>query len=66
MKINDILFKIQKALSLDNEMIIKAYDLVGYTMSEVHLSNILKKHQDKAYEEASYEELGLFLDVWLF
>ena len=62
MQINDILFKIKTALSLDEEMIIKAYALVEYEMSQDRLINILKKHQDKGYEEATYEELGLFLD----
>ena len=62
MKINDILFKIQKALSLENKTIIEAYALVEYEMSEERLLNILKKHQDKGYEDATYEELGLFLD----
>ncbi len=62
MQINDILFKIKTALSLDNKSIIEAYALVNYEMSEEHLVNILKKHQDKGYEEATYEELGLFLD----
>ena len=62
MKINDILFKIQRALSLDNKSIIEAYALAKYTMTEERLVNILKKHQDKGYEEATYEELGVFLD----
>jgi len=62
MKINDILFKIQRALSLDNKSIIEAYALAEYTMTEERLVNILKKHQDKGYEEATYEELGVFLD----
>ena len=62
MKINDILYKIQKALSLENKTIIEAYALVEYEMSEERLLNILKKHQDKGYEDATYEELGLFLD----
>jgi len=62
MKINDILYKIQKALSLENKTIIEAYALVEYEMSEERLQNILKKHQDKGYEDATYEELGLFLD----
>ncbi len=62
MKINDILFKIKTALSLDNETILEIYKLADYEMSEARLLNILKKHQDKGYEEASYEELGLFLD----
>ncbi len=62
MKINDILYKIKTALSLDNETILEIYKLVEYEMSEEHLINILKKHQDKDYEDATYEELGLFLD----
>jgi uncharacterized protein YehS (DUF1456 family) len=62
MKINDILFKIKEALSLDIETIIQAYTLVEYKMSEDRLNNILKKRQDKGYEEATYEEFGLFLD----
>ena len=62
MKINDILYKIQKALSLENKKIIEAYALVEYEMSEERLQNILKKHQDEGYEDATYEELGLFLD----
>ncbi|HIM94410.1 MAG TPA: DUF1456 family protein [Campylobacterales bacterium] len=62
MQINDILFKIKTALSLDNEAIIKAYTLVEYEMSQERLTDILKKRQDKGYAEATYEELGLFLD----
>ena len=62
MHINDILFKIKTALSLDNEAIIKAYTLVEYEMSQDRLTDILKKRQDKGYAEATYEELGLFLD----
>jgi uncharacterized protein YehS (DUF1456 family) len=63
MKINDILFKIKTALSLENARLLEAYALLEYEMSEEHLNNILKKHQDKGYEEATYEELGIFLDA---
>jgi len=62
MQINDILFKIKTALSLSSSEIIEAYSLVDFTMSEERVGNILKRHQDKGYEEATYEELGLFLD----
>jgi len=62
MQINDILFKITEALHLDNKMIIEAYRLAEYEMSEERLTNILKKRQDKGYEEANFEELGIFLD----
>ncbi|MBU1669444.1 DUF1456 family protein [bacterium] len=62
MKINDILYKIKTALSLDNERMLKAYTLADYTMSKERLESILKRHQDKGYVKADYEELGVFLD----
>ncbi len=62
MYINDILFKITKALSLTHQEIIEAYKLADFEMSEERLENILKRRQDKDYEEATFEELGVFLD----
>jgi uncharacterized protein YehS (DUF1456 family) len=62
MQINDILFKLKTALSIDNENMIKAYALADYKMTKERLGNILKRRQDTGYEEASYEELGVFLD----
>ena len=62
MQINDILFKIKTALSLKNSEIVKAYSLVEYTMTEERIDNILKRRQDQGYKEATFEELGLFLD----
>ena len=62
MQINDILFKLKTALSIDNESMIKAYALAEYEMKEERLNNILKRRQDKGYEDATYEELGVFLD----
>jgi len=62
MQINDILFKLKTALSIDNENMIKAYALADYEMTEERLGHILKRRQDKDYEEATYEELGVFLD----
>jgi len=62
MQINDILFKIKTALSLDNSQIIEAYRLADYEMSEARLKAISKRRLDKGYEEATYEELGVFLD----
>jgi len=62
MQINDILFKIKTALSLSEKEIIEAYRLVNFIITEERVSNVLKRHQDKGYEEATYEELGLFLD----
>ena len=62
MKINDILFKIKTALSLTDKELLEIYQLVGYEISEARLNGILKRRQDKDYCEATYEELGLFLD----
>jgi len=59
---NDILYKIQKALSLTPEEMLKAYELESYEMSAEHLDALLKKRQDKAFKKCSYEELGVFLD----
>ncbi len=62
MHTNDILYKIKKALSLTNDKMIEAYRLADFTMNEEHLVNILKRRQEKDFEEATYEELGVFLD----
>lgn len=62
MQPNDVLFKIKKALALDTKAMIKAYALADFEMSEERLISIMKRRQDKGYEEATYEELGVFLD----
>ena len=62
MQINDILFKLKTALTLSHEEMIKAYALADYEMTKERLESILKRHQDKGYAEATYEELGVFLD----
>jgi len=62
MQTNDILFKIKTALSLENAQIIEAYKLTDFSMSEARLVSIMKRRQDKGFEEATFEELGVFLD----
>ena len=62
MNTNDILYKIQKALNLSQEELLKTYELEGYDMRAEHLDTLLKKRQDKDFKTCSYEELGLFLD----
>jgi len=62
MKINDILFKIKTALSLSQSEMVEAYALADYTISKERLENVLKRRQDPDYQEATYEELGSFLD----
>ena len=62
MNTNDILYKIQKALSLSSDDMIKAYELEAYKMEQEHLDSLLSKRQDKGYKVCSFEELGVFLD----
>jgi uncharacterized protein YehS (DUF1456 family) len=59
---NEILYRIQKALNLTTEEMLKTYELEGYKMETSHLESLLKRRQDKDFVPASYEELGLFLD----
>ena len=59
---NEILYRIQKALNLTTEEMLKAYELEEYKMDASHLNSLLKRRQDKDFVPASYEELGLFLD----
>ncbi|SFV59073.1 hypothetical protein MNB_SV-8-249 [hydrothermal vent metagenome] len=62
MNTNDILYKIQKALNLSSEEILKAYELVNYPMDAEHLDALLKRRLEKDFLLCSYEELGVFLD----
>ena len=62
MNTNDILYKIQKALSLSADDMLKAYELEAYKMESEHLDSLLSKRQDKGYKVCSFEELGVFLD----
>lgn len=59
---NEILYRIKKSLNLSIEEILKTYQLENYTISEKHLTSLLKRRQDKGYTRCSYEELGVFLD----
>lgn len=59
---NEILYRIQKALNLTIEEMLKAYELEDYKMEASHLESLLKRRQDIGFVQASYEELGVFLD----
>ena len=61
-KTNEVLYRIQKALNLSSEEMLEAYELEDYKMDASHLASLLKRHQDKSFAPASYEELGVFLD----
>jgi len=62
LSINEILYRIQKALNLTTEEMLEAYRLEAFPMEASHLESLLKRRQDKNFIPASYEELGIFLD----
>ena len=59
---NEILYRIQKALSLSTSDMLEAYKLERYEMDFAHLESLLKRRLDKGFKLCSYEELGVFLD----
>jgi len=59
---NEILYRIQKALNLTIEEMLKVYELENYKMEASHLKSLLKRRQEDGFKIATYEELGLFLD----
>jgi len=61
-KTNEILYRIQKALNLSTDEMIKAYNLENYEIDENRLNELLVRRQDDGFKICSYEELGVFLD----
>jgi uncharacterized protein YehS (DUF1456 family) len=59
---NEILYKIQKALSLSSKEMFSIYKLENYAITESEVNALLTRHQDKSFKICSYEELGVFLD----
>ncbi len=59
---NEILYRLQQALGLSLDEMLKAYELAEYPMEQEHLEALLKRRQDKGFHLCSYEELGVFLD----
>jgi uncharacterized protein YehS (DUF1456 family) len=59
---NEVIYKLQQALSLTLEEMIEAYKLENYDMSQIHLKRLLTRRQEKDFMLCSYEELGVFLD----
>jgi len=59
---NEVIYKLQQALSLSLEEIIEAYKLEEYDMDLSHLQRLLTRRQEKDFMLCSYEELGVFLD----
>ena len=59
---NEVLYHIQKALSLSFEQILETYKLEKYDIETSHLEALLAKRQDKNFKVCGFEELGVFLD----
>jgi len=59
---NEILYKIQKALSLSSKEIFSIYQLENYAITESEVKALLTRHQDHSFKICSYEALGIFLD----
>ena len=60
--LNETLYKIKKSLDLTNSDIIQAYELEDFSISEEHLESLLVQKHDKNFQEATFEEVGIFLD----
>lgn len=60
--INEILYRIHKALNLTTEEVLEAYKLQEYKIDASHLESLLKRRHDDGFTVATYEELGVFLD----
>lgn len=59
---NEILYKLQKALSLSEKDMLSIYVLEEYPMELSALKSLLISRQNKSFMLCSYEELGVFLD----
>jgi len=59
---NEILYRLHKTLNLSLDDMLEVYRLAEYPMERAHLEALLKRFQDKGFEQCSYEELGVFLD----
>ena|GEM_PF-5466085 len=62
MKPSKVIFRLKEALNLELEDFEKIYSLQDYPISQERLQAILAKPNKKIFEEATYEELGVFLD----
>ena len=62
MKPSEIIQAIKDALSLNRKQIMHIYELEDFPMSQDRLNGILKNSSKKSSINATYEELGVFLD----
>jgi uncharacterized protein YehS (DUF1456 family) len=61
-KPSKVLFRLKESLGLDIDDFEKIYSLQDYEISKERLQAILAKPNKKIFQEATYEELGVFLD----
>ncbi len=62
MKPSEVIKSIKDALSLNRAQMLHIYELEEFPMSKERLDNILKNSSKKSSINATYEELGIFLD----
>jgi len=62
MKPSDVIKSVKEALSLNRRQILHLYELEEFPMSLERLDAILKNRSKKNSANATYEELGVFLD----
>jgi uncharacterized protein YehS (DUF1456 family) len=61
-KPSEIIKDIKEALNLNRAQILHLYELEDFYMSKERLDSILKNPSKKGAKNATYEELGVFLD----
>lgn len=62
MRTNKILARIAKALYLNVNDIVHIYELEEFPKSKEEIRALLQDEHSKKFKEASYEDLGIFLD----
>jgi len=62
LKPSEVIKAVKDALNLNRRQILHIYELEDYPMSLERLDKILKNRSKKNSANASYEELGVFLD----
>jgi uncharacterized protein YehS (DUF1456 family) len=62
LRTNRILQRITKALYLNINDLAHIYELENYPKSKEDLRSLLQDEHSKKFKEASYEDLGIFLD----
>ncbi len=62
MRLSLVIHSLKEALNLNRKQILYIYSLEDFTMDSKRLDDILKNPNKKSAKEATYEELGVFLD----